>query len=67
VAAGGGAIAGKLTLAQALFAPRAVALVGASGDASKNTARPQRFLRLHGYSQEAEGIFGRSFSQRPEA
>ena len=35
---------------QALFAPRAVALVGASGDAAKNTARPQRFLRKHGYA-----------------
>ena len=34
---------------QALFAPRAVALVGASGDATKNTARPLRFLRKHGY------------------
>jgi len=38
-----------MTLAQALFAPRAVALVGASGDESKNTARPQRYLRKHGY------------------
>lgn len=38
-----------LGLAQALFAPRAVALVGASGDAKKNTARPQRYLRKHGY------------------
>ena len=38
-----------MSLAQALFAPRAVALVGASGDASKNTARPLRFLRKHGY------------------
>ncbi len=35
-------------LARALFEPRAVALVGASGDAGKNTARPQRFLRRHG-------------------
>ena len=37
-------------LAQALFAPRTVALIGASGDATKNTARPQRFLRKHGYT-----------------
>jgi acetate---CoA ligase (ADP-forming) len=37
-------------LAQALFGPRAVALVGASGDPAKNTARPQRFLRAHGYA-----------------
>ena len=27
-----------------------MALVGASGDASKNTARPMRFLRKHGYA-----------------
>jgi acyl-CoA synthetase (NDP forming) len=39
-----------VSLAQALFAPRAVALVGASGDASKNTARPQRYLTKHGYA-----------------
>jgi acyl-CoA synthetase (NDP forming) len=39
-----------VTLAQALFAPRAVALVGASGDPGKNAARPMRFLRRHGYS-----------------
>jgi acyl-CoA synthetase (NDP forming) len=38
-----------VNLAQALFSPRAVALVGASGDARKNTARPQRYLRKHGY------------------
>jgi len=38
------------TLAQALFAPRSVALIGASGDATKNTSRPQRFLRHHGFT-----------------
>ena len=38
------------SLAQALFAPRSVALIGASGDAAKNTSRPQRFLRKHGYT-----------------
>jgi len=37
-------------LAQALFRPRAVALIGASGDPAKNTARPQRYLRKHGYT-----------------
>ena len=37
-------------LAQALFAPRSVALIGASGDATKNTSRPQRFLRKHGFT-----------------
>jgi acyl-CoA synthetase (NDP forming) len=39
-----------VSLALALFAPRAVALVGASGDAAKNSARPMRFLRKHGYA-----------------
>jgi len=37
-------------LFEALFAPRSVALIGASGDAKKNTSRPQRFLRKHGYT-----------------
>ncbi|MFZ2651705.1 MAG: CoA-binding protein, partial [Burkholderiaceae bacterium] len=37
-------------LARALFAPRGVALIGASGDAAKNTSRPQRVLRQHGYA-----------------
>jgi acetate---CoA ligase (ADP-forming) len=36
-------------IADALFNPRAVALVGASGDEKKNTARPQRFLQKHGF------------------
>ena len=36
-------------LFQALFEPRSVALIGASGDARKNTSRPQRYLRKHGY------------------
>ena len=39
-----------VNLGQALFSPRAVALVGASGDEKKNTARPQRFLKKHGYA-----------------
>jgi acyl-CoA synthetase (NDP forming) len=39
----------KKSLIRALFSPRSVALVGASGDASKNTARPQRYLTRHGY------------------
>jgi acyl-CoA synthetase (NDP forming) len=43
-------VAPGVDLAQALFAPRAVALIGASGDASKNTARPQRYLEKHGYA-----------------
>jgi acyl-CoA synthetase (NDP forming) len=39
-----------MTLAQALFSPRSVALVGASGDEAKNTARPQRYLSKYGYT-----------------
>lgn len=39
-----------VSLAQALFAPRSVALIGASSDAAKNTSRPQRFLRKHGFA-----------------
>jgi acyl-CoA synthetase (NDP forming) len=35
-------------LFDALFRPRAVALVGASADAAKNTARPLRYLDAHG-------------------
>lgn len=37
------------TLFDAIFAPKTVALVGASSDASKNTSRPQRMLRAHGF------------------
>jgi Acyl-CoA synthetase (NDP forming) len=36
-------------LVQALLKPGAVALYGASGDPMKNTGRPQRFLKAHGY------------------
>ncbi len=36
--------------ARALLAPQSVALVGASADIKKNTARPQRYLRTHGYT-----------------
>jgi acyl-CoA synthetase (NDP forming) len=36
-------------LAQVLFAPKSIALIGASGDAKKYTSRPQRFLRKYGY------------------
>src|SRR5687768_3860880 len=37
-------------LFQALFEPRSIALIGASADAKKNTSRPQRYLRKHGYT-----------------
>ena len=36
--------------AKALFSPRAIALVGASGQLQKNTARPMRFMRKHGFA-----------------
>ncbi len=37
-------------LAQAMFTPRAVALIGASDNLSKNASRPQRYLADHGYA-----------------
>ena len=36
-------------LSKALFAPESIALIGASGDASKHTSLPQRYLRKHGF------------------
>jgi acetate---CoA ligase (ADP-forming) len=39
-----------MSLARALFAPRAVAIIGASADPAKNTGRPQRYLKKHGYA-----------------
>lgn len=36
-------------LARALFAPRSVALIGASSNPAKNAARPLRYLRKHGF------------------
>ena len=36
-------------IARALLTPRSVALIGASGDVAKNTARPLRYLRKHGF------------------
>src|SRR5258706_11317810 len=36
-------------LAQVMFAPKSIALIGASSDAKKYTSRPQRFLRKYGY------------------
>lgn len=47
IAAGVGAT-GR-ALAQVLFTPGVVALVGASADEKKNTARPLRFMRKHGF------------------
>ncbi len=64
-----------MTLAQALFSPRAIALIGASGDAAKNSARPLRFLRKHGYAgsvlpinaSRGEVLGERAFSSLAEA
>jgi acyl-CoA synthetase (NDP forming) len=36
----------------ALLDPRRIALIGASGDAARLTARPQRYLRRHGFTGE---------------
>jgi acyl-CoA synthetase (NDP forming) len=44
------------SLAQALLAPRSVALIGASADAGKTTARAQRYLRQHGYGGRVRPI-----------
>lgn len=41
-----------MSLADALLAPRRVALIGASADAARLTARPQRYLRRHGFRGE---------------
>ena len=38
------------SLAQLLFNPASIALIGASGDPKKYTSRPQRFLRQYGYA-----------------
>ncbi len=39
-------------LFHALFEPKRIALIGASADEKKTTARPQRFLRQHGFAGE---------------
>src|SRR3546814_4820948 len=38
------------TFANALLAPRSIALIGASSDPKKNTSRPLRFMQQHGYT-----------------
>lgn len=40
------------SLFAALFEPKRIALIGASGDERKTTSRPQRFLRKHGFTGE---------------
>src|ERR1700759_1795434 len=37
-------------LANALFTPASIALIGASGDVAKHTSLPQRYLRKHGFT-----------------
>ena len=39
-----------MTLQQALFSPRSVAIVGQSDDAGKTAGRPLKFLRQMGYA-----------------
>lgn len=41
-----------MTLAAALLDPRRIALIGASADEGRLTARPQRYLRRHGFTGE---------------
>jgi acyl-CoA synthetase (NDP forming) len=38
------------SFSSALLTPRSIALVGASGDVRKNTARPLRFMRKHAFA-----------------
>ncbi|MDE2581415.1 MAG: CoA-binding protein, partial [Rhodospirillales bacterium] len=38
------------SLAAALFAPRRIALIGASADPARVPARAQRYLRRHGFT-----------------
>ena len=40
----------QYALCRALFAPRRIALIGASSDAARLTARPQIYLRRHGFT-----------------
>lgn len=39
-----------MNIAQALFRPKSIALIGASSDGSKNAGRPQRYMVQHGFS-----------------
>lgn len=46
----------SISLFDAIFSPRSAALVGVSGDASRNTARPLRFMRKHGFAGQVYPI-----------
>jgi acyl-CoA synthetase (NDP forming) len=48
-----------ISIADALFRPRSIALVGASGDANKHASLPHQYLRRHGYSGEIYPINAR--------
>jgi acyl-CoA synthetase (NDP forming) len=39
----------NLSLAQALFEPRGIALIGASDEKGRNNSRPQQYLKKHGF------------------
>jgi acyl-CoA synthetase (NDP forming) len=39
-----------MALSDAIFTPKTVGLIGASADPSKNTARPHRYMRKHGFA-----------------
>lgn len=43
---------GSAPIADALFEPRSIALVGASGDSNKHASLPHQYLRRHGYDGE---------------
>jgi acyl-CoA synthetase (NDP forming) len=43
-------VAPRIALADAIFRPRAIALIGATADQSKNNARAQRVLQKNGYA-----------------
>ena len=51
------------SIRDALFSPKAVALIGASGDAAKNTARPQRYLKKHGYAGKVFPIVNKAVAR----
>ena len=55
----------SVSLSEALFRPRSIALVGASGDENKHASLPHQYLRRHGYTGEIfpinanrESVFG---------
>ena len=45
----------RAALSRALFAPDSIAFIGGSGDESKYTSLPQRYLRKHGFRRDLPG------------